>query len=76
MGWGLLQITLELLKANGCEGSIDIDQGKVSLAKSNGFIALNPANGEDPISFVKNYTQEMGVDGVIISAATKSNGPL
>jgi len=78
IGLGLIgQITLELLKANGCEAiGIDIDQGKVSLAKSNGFMALNPANGEDPISFVKNYTQEMGVDGVIISAATKSNGPL
>jgi predicted dehydrogenase/threonine dehydrogenase-like Zn-dependent dehydrogenase len=78
IGLGLIgQITMEFLKANGCEAiGIDIDQGKVELAKSNGFIALNPANGEDPISFISNYTEEVGVDGVIITAATKSNGPL
>lgn len=78
IGLGLIgQITMELLKANGCEAiGVDIDQGKVELAKKNGFIALNPANGEDPISFVANHTDEIGVDGVIITAATKSNGPL
>lgn len=78
IGLGLIgQITLEFLKANGCEAiGVDIDQGKVELARSNGFIALNPANGEDPISFVANSTDEIGVDGVIITAATKSNGPI
>lgn len=78
IGLGLIgQITIEFLKANGCEAiGVDIDNGKVELARSNGFIALNPANGEDPISFVANHTDEIGVDGVIITAATKSNGPL
>lgn len=78
IGLGLIgQITMEFLKANGCEAiGVDIDQGKVELARSNGFIALNPANGEDPISFVANHTGEIGVDGVIITAATKSNGPI
>jgi len=78
IGLGLIgQITMEFLKANGCEAiGVDIDQGKVELAKKNGFIALNPANGEDPISFVANHTDEIGVDGVIITAATKSNQPL
>jgi len=78
IGLGLIgQITMEFLKANGCDAiGVDIDQGKVALAKKNGFIALNPANGEDPIEFIKNYTDEIGVDGVIITAATKSNGPL
>ncbi len=78
IGLGLIgQITMEFLKANGCEAiGVDIDQGKVELAKKNGFIALNPANGEDPIAFVANHTDEIGVDGVIITAATKSNGPL
>lgn len=78
IGLGLIgQITMEFLKANGCEAiGIDIDQGKVELARSNGFIALNPAKGEDPISFISNYTNEIGVDGTIITAATKSNGPL
>ncbi len=78
IGLGLIgQITLEFLKANGCEAiGVDIDQGKVALARSNGFTALNPASGEDLISFVSNHTDEIGVDGVIITAATKSNGPL
>ena len=78
IGLGLIgQITMEFLKVNGCEAiGVDIDQGKVELAKKNGFIALNPANGEDIISFVANHTDEIGVDGVIITAATKSNGPL
>ena len=78
IGLGLIgQITMELLRANGCEPvGVDIDQGKVELSRSNGFIALNPANGEDPVSFVENYTKEIGVDGVIITAATKSNAPL
>lgn len=78
IGLGLIgQITMELLRANGCEAiGIDIDQGKVKLARSNGFKALNPVSGEDPISFVASNTDEVGVDGVIITAATKSNGPL
>jgi len=78
IGLGLIgQMTMELLKANGCEAiGIDIDQGKVDLARSNGFIALNPSNGEDPASFIANHTDEVGVDGVIITAATKTDGPI
>jgi len=78
IGLGLIgQITMELLRANGCDAiGVDIDQGKVELARKNGFIALNPALGEDPISFVANYSDEVGVDGVIITAATKTNQPL
>ena len=78
IGLGLIgQITMELLRSNGCEViGIDIDKNKVELSRSKGFIALNPSNGENPISFVQNNTNEIGVDGVIITAATKSNGPL
>lgn len=78
IGLGLLgQITLDLLKANGCEAiGVDIDQGKVDLAKSNGYKALNPLQGEDPINYVNKLTDEIGVDGVIITAAAKSNGPI
>lgn len=77
-GLGLIgQLTLEFLKANGCDAiGIDIDQSKVDLARSNGFQALNPAKGEDPEAFIANYTDEIGADGVIITAATKSNGPI
>jgi predicted dehydrogenase/threonine dehydrogenase-like Zn-dependent dehydrogenase len=78
IGLGLLgQISLDLLKANGCEAiGVDIDQSKVDLAISNGYKALNPINGEDPIVYVNQLTEEIGVDGVIITAATKANGPI
>jgi predicted dehydrogenase/threonine dehydrogenase-like Zn-dependent dehydrogenase len=78
IGLGLLgQITLDLLKANGCNAiGVDIDQTKVDLAISNGYKALNPMNGEDPITYVNQLTNEVGVDGVIITAATKANGPI
>ena len=78
IGLGLIgQITLELLKANGCDAiGVDIDQGKVELARSNGFKALNPSLGEDLISFVQTDTDGIGADGVIITAATKSNAPI
>ncbi len=78
IGLGLLgQITLDILKANGCEAiGVDIDQSKVDLARLNGYKALNSVLGEDPIIFVNQITDEIGVDGVIITAATKANGPL
>jgi predicted dehydrogenase/threonine dehydrogenase-like Zn-dependent dehydrogenase len=78
IGLGLLgQISLDLLKANGCNAiGVDIDQTKVDLAISNGYKALNPMNGEDPIVYVNQLTEEIGVDGVIITAATKANGPI
>ncbi len=78
IGLGLLgQITLDLLKANGCEAiGIDIDQSKVDVAKKNGYKVLNPTKGEDPIFYINQLTEEIGVDGVIITAATNSNAPI
>jgi predicted dehydrogenase/threonine dehydrogenase-like Zn-dependent dehydrogenase len=73
-GLGLIGlVTSQLLKANGCNViGIDYDQSKLNLAKSFGITTINPGSGEDPVQFIKS-TVPSGVDGVIITASTKSN---
>jgi len=74
-GLGLIGlITAQLLKANGCNViGIDFDQSKLDLAKKWGIHTINPAQGEDPVKSVLDFTNGVGADGVIITASTKSN---
>ena len=66
-------ITVQLLKANGCNViGIDFDKNKLEIAKSYGATIINP-NEEDVIRKINNETNMIGADGVIITAATKSN---
>lgn len=74
VGLGLIGLmTAQLLVANGCRviGS-DIDESKLSLAKSWGIIPFNPKNG-DVVKFVEDQTNGVGADGVIITASAKNN---
>jgi predicted dehydrogenase/threonine dehydrogenase-like Zn-dependent dehydrogenase len=75
IGLGLIGlITAELLKANGCDViGFDFEEQKVQLAKEKGISAINLADGTDPINYVLDYTSEVGADGVIITASSKSN---
>ena len=75
VGLGLIGlVTAELLMANGCNViGFDFDSNKVELAKQKGIIAINPNEGTDQIKFVQSYTNEIGADGVIITASNKSN---
>ncbi len=75
IGLGLIGlISAELLKANGCKViGVDFDQQKVDIASSKGIIAINPSKGVDPIKFVLEQTANVGADGVLIAASTKSN---
>lgn len=75
VGLGLIGlVTAELLKANGCNViGFDFDQDKVRIAKEKGILAINPSKGTDQVKFVKDYTNEVGADGVIITASSKSN---
>ena len=75
VGLGLIGlITAELLKANGCKViGIDFDQQKIDLAAQKGIIAINPANGENPILSVMAYTAQTGADAVIITASAKES---
>jgi predicted dehydrogenase/threonine dehydrogenase-like Zn-dependent dehydrogenase len=75
VGLGLIGlITAELLVANGCEViGFDFDQNKVDLAKTKGIKAYNIADGSNPVEIAKSLSNDIGVDGVIITASTQSN---
>ncbi len=75
IGLGLIGlVTAELLKANGCKViGYDFDQQKVDLALSKGIQAFNPTQGNNPVKFVKQSTNEIGADGVIITASNKGD---
>jgi len=75
VGLGLIGlVTAELLLANGCNViGFDFDAKKVALAKEKGIIAINPAVGTDQVKFVESFTNNVGADGVIITASNKSN---
>jgi len=75
VGLGLIGlITAQLLKANGCQViGFDFDSSKVALATSFGITSVNPADGIDQVSFVKDFTNGVGADALIITASNKSN---
>ena len=77
IGLGLLgQITMDLLKINGCSPiGIDLDQHKVDIAKKRHTHVFNSSK-ENVDAIIQEITNSNGVDGVIITAATKSNGPI
>ncbi len=77
IGLGLLgQITVQLLKANGCRVfGIDLDPSKVELARSLGADAA--ALSDDHVKqAVMDFTRGRGADAVLITAATPSNQPV
>lgn len=75
VGLGLIGlITAELLIANGCRVvGIDLDANKVAIAKTKGILAINPGAGADPVKFVQDITDNVGADGVIITASAKTD---
>ena len=77
-GAGLIGLlTVQLLRAHGCRVlAIDFDEGKLALARQFGAETCNPAKGEDPVAAGMAFSQGRGIDGVIITASTKSNDPV
>jgi len=78
IGVGLIGLlTVQLLHAQGCRVlAIDIDDSKLALARSFGAEICNPAKGQDPVQTGLAFSRTNGVDGVIITASTKSNDPI
>lgn len=78
IGAGLIGlITVQLLVANGCRVmAIDFDDKKLELARQFGASTCNPSKGEDPVNVATQFSSGNGVDGVIITASTKSNDPV
>lgn len=74
-GVGLIGLAaVQLLRAHGCRVlAIDFDQNKLELAKTFGAEICNPGNGENPIAAGMAFSRGHGVDGVVITASTKSN---
>ena len=77
-GVGLIGLmTVQMLRAQGCRVlAIDFDDRKLQLAKSFGAEICNPGKGEDPITAGMALSRGNGVDGVIITASTKSSDPV
>lgn len=77
-GAGLIGLlTVQLLRAQGCRVlAIDFDESKLELARQFGAETCNPAKGEDPVAAGTAFSRGQGVDGVIITASTKSNDPV
>ncbi len=78
MGLGLIGlISIQILKANGCKVlGMDFDQEKVDIAKKLGVDAIKLSDGDDSINVAKSFSKNIGIDGVLITAATKSNDPV
>ncbi|MEI7449601.1 MAG: bi-domain-containing oxidoreductase [Desulfomonile sp.] len=77
-GLGLVGlVTVQFLLANGCRVlGIDVDAHKLSLARQFGAQTLNVSAGQNPVNEAMAFSRGRGVDGVIITAATKSNEPV
>ena len=77
-GAGLIGLlTVQLLRAHGCRVlAIDFDESKLALARQFGAQTCNPSVGEDPVAAGMAFSRGVGVDGVIITASTKSNDPV
>jgi len=78
IGLGLIgQLTVQILRANGCRVlGIDLDKEKTMLAQQYGAETVNIGTGKDPLAIADSFSRGRGVDGIIITASTKSNEPI
>jgi threonine dehydrogenase-like Zn-dependent dehydrogenase len=77
-GLGLLGLlSVQLLRANGCRVlGIDPDPTKTELARRFGADVVELERGEDPLAVAEVFSGGAGVDGVLITASTRSNDPV
>ena len=78
IGLGLLgQITGQLLRANGCDVfGIDISDRLVNLANDMSVTKAMSRNDFNLLSACDNFTNGLGFDSIIITAAAASNDPI
>ena len=78
VGLGLIGlVTVQILRASGCVVlGIDLDSARCELARSLGATTVDLSAGEDPIGAAAAFSYGIGVDGVIVTAATKSSEPM
>lgn len=77
-GVGLIGLlTVQLLRAQGCRVlAVDFDDSKLALARQFGALTCNPGRGEEPVAAGMAFSRGRGVDGVLITASTKSSEPV
>jgi predicted dehydrogenase/threonine dehydrogenase-like Zn-dependent dehydrogenase len=77
-GLGLIGlITGQLLAAQGCRVlGLDPDPSKCALATTLGITSLQLTDGVDPVAWCLEHSHGIGVDGVLITAATSSSEPV
>lgn len=77
-GLGLIgQLAVQTLIASGCRViGLDFDSSKCGLAKQLGAEVVDLSTGEDPVKAVEALIDMKGVDGVLITASTKSDEPI
>ena len=74
-GLGLVGLmTVRLLRANGCNVlGVDLNPNRLKLAQQSGAAVVDAASGADPIAAAAAWTEGQGVDGVIVTAAAKTD---
>ena len=74
-GLGLIGLMcVQLLKSYGCKViGIDINKSKLELARKFGAETIDVPAGADPVKSAKAYTDNKGVDGVLITASAKED---
>jgi predicted dehydrogenase/threonine dehydrogenase-like Zn-dependent dehydrogenase len=77
-GLGLLGLlAIQLLKAHGCRVlGVDYDSAKCALARQLGAETADLSKSEDLLVTARAFSGGRGVDGVLITAATKSSEPV
>lgn len=78
IGLGLVGlVTAQLLKAHGCRVlGTDFDSYRLEIARRFGVETVNLSAGEDPVAAAMEFSRGRGVDGVLITASTKSSEPV
>jgi predicted dehydrogenase len=78
IGLGLIGLlAVQLLRANGCAVlGIDPDPQRCALARQFGAEVLVATGTEDILAAADSFSGELGIDGVLITAATASNEPV
>ena len=77
-GLGLIGlIAVQILRANGCNVlGVDFNSERVELARKMGAVGVDLSKGEDLLAAANSFSGGRGVDGVLLTAATKSNEPV
>jgi len=78
MGLGPIGLLcVQLLRANGCRVlALDINKERLSWAEKYGAEIFDLGSEQDLSRVAKDFSRGVGLDGVLITAATQSNEPL